>query len=151
MGLQQQRTRQEKFKTQQLMPVWVSRWWQELTHPCKYLKNNNWRTSRPFPTYLINNSNNCQGLATQRQKLITLVIYNWHFLPKCHTHKPIKAARRLSQNNRMAPPRIHTFTVESNENRKQIQNRQLLSSYRDRQLPLSYENKQLSSSHEREQ
>ena len=32
---------------------WVSRWWQELTHPCKYLKNNNWKTSRSLPSYLI--------------------------------------------------------------------------------------------------
>ena len=51
----------------------------------------------------------------------------------------------------MAPPHVHTFTAEPNENRKQIHNKELLSSYRDRQLPPSYENKQLSSSHESEQ
>ena len=48
------------------MPVRVGRWWQELMHPCKYLKNNNWRTSRPFLTYPIDNKNNSQGLAIQR-------------------------------------------------------------------------------------
>ena len=142
------------------MPVWVSRWWQELTHPCKYLKNNDWRTSRPSPTYLINNSNNCQGLATQQQRQSHL----WSTIDT--SSRSVIHMSQLGQpgdylkNNRTVPPRIHTSTAEKTRTENKLlhtvfpqaaRRRQFSPSYQRRQLSSSHRSGQLSSSYKREQ
>ena len=111
------RSESREIQTQQLMPVRVSRWWQELTHPCKYLKNNNWRTSRSSLTYLIDNSNNHQGLATQRQSQShlwsTIDTSSWSAI---HTSQLRQPGDYLKYNRTRAPqPRVHTFTAETNQ------------------------------------
>ena len=51
----------------------------------------------------------------------------------------------------MAPPCVHTFTAEPNENRKQIQNKQLHLNYRERQLHSNYRDRELHSNYRERQ
>ena len=95
------------------MPVGVRRWWQELTHPCKYLKNNNWRTSRLFLPF-IDNKNNSLGLVTQWPSQSR----QWSAIDT--SSQSVIHKRQLRQpgdylkHNRagLLPPHVHTFRVE---------------------------------------
>ena len=125
------------------MSVRVGRWWQELTHPCKYLKNNNWRTSRLFLTYLLDNNNNSQGLATQwqsqSQQWSTIDSSSWSAI---HTRQ-LRWPGDYLKNNRtkLLPPCVHTFTVKNNQRKEtfSIKIRQLNISQRERQLMVNHE------------
>ena len=107
------------------MPVGVSRWWQELMHPCKHLKNNNWRTSRSLPTYLTDNSNNSQGLATQQQSLS----HQWSSIDTSsrsaiHMSQLRQPGDYLKYNRAgTLPPCVHMFTAETNEKKRKVLNR----------------------------
>ena len=141
------------------MPVRVSRWWQELTHPCKYLKNNNWRTSRPLPTYLIDNSNNHQGLANQRQSLSHL----WSAIDTSsqsaiHTSQLRQPGDYLKYNKtRTLVPRVHTLMTETNGKKrnkiiKQLNSRRRTqNSKRQREIKMQYYRVQLYTDHKRNQ